>query len=399
MKEHVSALYKKRLKLLLKTKLNARNLITAINSWAVAVVRYSASFLDWTKEEMDILDRMTRKALTMNGGAHPKADVDRLYLRRKVGGRGLISVAKCVELERLNLDQYLSNSKDEVFMFISAQRELVADEIETKESYKLRVERETLTAIEDKPLHGQFERDTKDCKNKDLSWMWLANGDMKRETESLIIAAQDQALSTNSIKKSIYKLDVSEKCRLCGKETENVIHIVSSCGMLAQKEYKRRHDKVCQNIHWALCIKFGFEFSQNWWEHKPETTLENDKAKILWDFLFQTDRRIEHRKPDIVVLDKTKNTCLIVDVAIPDDHRIALKEVDKIMNYAELKVELERIWKTKTKIIPVVIGALGSIPKNLGKNLKELDIKHSIQVFQKTALLGTAHILRKVLAV
>ena len=69
------------------------------------------------------------------------------------------------------------------------------------------------------------------------------------------------------------------------------------------------------------------------------------------------------------------------------------------MNYAELKVELERMWKTKTKVIPVVIGALGSIPKNLGKNLKELDIKHSIQVFQRAALLGTAHILRKVLAV
>ena len=195
--------------------------------------------------------------------------------------------------------------------------------------------------------------------------MWLANGDLKRETESLIITAQDQALSTNSIKKSIYKLDVSEKCRLCGKETENVIHIVSSCGMLAQKEYKRRHDKVCQNIHWALCIKFGFEFSQNWWEHKPDTTLENDKAKILWDFLFQTDRQIEHRKPDIVVLDKTKNTCLIIDVAIPGDQRIALKEVEKIMNYAELKVELERMWKTKTKVIPIVIGALVRFQRTL----------------------------------
>ena len=229
--------------------------------------------------------------------------------------------------------------------------------------------------------------------------MWLANGDLKRETESLIIAAQDQALNTNSIKKSIYKLDVSDKCRLCGKETENVTHIVSSCGMLAQKEYKRRHDKVCQNIHWALCIKFGFECSQNWWEHKPELTLENDKAKILWDFLFQTDRRIEHRKPDIVILDKTKNTCLIVDVAIPGDHRIALKEVEKIMNYAELKVELERMWKTKTKVIPIVIGALGSITKKLEENLKELDVKHNIKVFQKSALLGTAHILRKVLAV
>ena len=56
------------------------------------------------------------------------------------------------------------------------------------------------------------------------------------------------------------------------------------------------------------------------------------------------------------------------------------------------------MWKTKTKVTPVVIGALGSILKNLGKNLKELDIKHSIQVFQKAPLLGTAHILRKVLA-
>ena len=111
--------------------------------------------------------------------------------------------------------------------------------------------------------------------------MWLAIGDLKRETESLIVAAQDQALNTNSIKKSIYKLDVSEKCRLCGKEKEDFTHIVSSCGMLAQKEYKRWHDKVCQNIHWALRIKLGFEYILNWWEHKPETTLENDQAKLL----------------------------------------------------------------------------------------------------------------------
>ena len=67
------------------------------------------------------------------------------------------------------------------------------------------------------------------------------------------------------------------------------------------------------------------------------------------------------------------------------------------MNYAELKVELERMGKTKTKVIPVVIGELGSIPKKLGENLKELDIKYNIKVFQKSALLGTAHILRKCL--
>ena len=77
----------------------------------MAVVRYSAGFLDWTKEEIDILDRKTRKSLTINGGAHPKADVDRLYLRRILGGRGLISIARCVKLERFNLEQYLSSSE------------------------------------------------------------------------------------------------------------------------------------------------------------------------------------------------------------------------------------------------------------------------------------------------
>ena len=65
---------------------------------------------------------------------------------------------------------------------------------------------------------------------------------------SLMSAAQEQALNTNSVRK-IYDKDVSNKCRLCGTHTENVLHIVSGYSMLAQKEYKRRNDKVCLNIH------------------------------------------------------------------------------------------------------------------------------------------------------
>ena len=54
-------------------------------------------------------------------------------------------------------------------------------------------------------------------------------------------------LNTNSIKKSIYGLNVSDKLRLCGEKVESVMPIVSACSMLAQKDYKRRHDKVCLN--------------------------------------------------------------------------------------------------------------------------------------------------------
>ena len=96
-------------------------------------------------------------------------------------------------------------------------------------------------------LHGQFERDT-DHKKSEKSWHWLRNRNLKRETKSLFSAAQEQALNTDSVRK-IYHKDVSNKCRLCGTHMENVLHIVSGYSMLAQKEYKRRHNKACLNIH------------------------------------------------------------------------------------------------------------------------------------------------------
>ena len=45
---------------------------------------------------------------------------------------------------------------------------------------------------------------------------------------------------------------------------ENIDHVVAGCKMLAQKEYKRRHDKVCLNLHWSLCRKFGYSVSDEW---------------------------------------------------------------------------------------------------------------------------------------
>ena len=89
-------------------------------------------------------------------------------------------------------------------------------------------------------------------------------------------------------------------------------------------------------------------------------------------------------------------------VAIPADKNIAEKEVEKITKYAELKIEISRMWgcsAAKVKVVSIVIGALGSIPKKLTYFLEQLDIRTDMGVFQKSALLGTAHILRKVLSV
>ena len=76
----------------MKSKLNSGNLVRGVNVRAVSLLRYSAAFVSWTKSELQANDRKTRKLFTIYGALHPTSDVDRLYLPRKEGGRGLISI-------------------------------------------------------------------------------------------------------------------------------------------------------------------------------------------------------------------------------------------------------------------------------------------------------------------
>ena len=73
--------YYRRLKRILKSKLNGKNLIMAVNTWAVSVLRYGAGVINWTKAELESIDRKTRKQMTIYGMLRPRADVQRLYLR------------------------------------------------------------------------------------------------------------------------------------------------------------------------------------------------------------------------------------------------------------------------------------------------------------------------------
>ena len=83
---------------------------------------------------------------------------------------------------------------------------------------------------------------------------------------------------------------------------------------------------------------------------------------------------------------------------MPDDVRVGEKELEKVEKYQELKREIGRLWKLKhVEIVPVVIGALGSVTKDFERWIRKLGIAYNIEVMQKTALLGTARILRKVL--
>ena len=73
------------------------------------------------------------------------------------------------------------------------------------------------------------------------------------------------------------------------------------------------------------------------------------------------------------------------------------KEAYTILKYKDLTIEIQRMWDVKTKVIPVILGATGTISKSFRKYLSNIAGKHEVKELQKTAILGTAHILRKVL--
>ena len=387
--------YKRRIRKVLQSKLNGGNTIKAINTWAVSLLRHSAPFVNWTKEEVKDMDRMTRKTMTMNGALHPRDSVCRLYVPRKMGGRGLIGIEDCVELAILGLNNYVNESQDKL---IEGARGCEIIEQESTETVKRKRLEARVSEWKEKPLHGQYLRETEDVKIMD-TWLWLREGTLKKETESLLTAAQDQALRTNIIETKIDKTSDCSLCRLCKEADETVTHIASQCSKLAQLEYKARHDKVAQALHWELCRKNDLQHEKNWYEHNPQSVVENDKCKILWDFTIQTDHYITARRPDIVVVDKDKKTCQLIDVACPGDKRVKEKEDEKVVKYQDLARELRKIWSMEVKVIPIVIGVLGTIPARLKDNLKEIGIPLKASQIQKSVLLGTARILRKVLEV
>ena len=163
-----------------------------------------------------------------------------------------------------------------------------------------------------------------------ISVIWLQNGDLKRETESLIVAAQNHSIRTNLVKAKIDKSQGDSLCKVYRKVDESIDHVVSGCSKLAQKKYKRSYDNLGKIVHWKIARKCNFEAGEKWYEHEPGSVLEDEDYEILWDFSTQTDHLIEARRPYLVVVDKKERSCKIIDFAVPGLSRIEEKEKDKI---------------------------------------------------------------------
>ena len=424
MKEKIRKEYYRRVRMILKTELNASNKYQALNSLAVPIVTYSFNIINWKQNELQKIDRKTRKMLTKERMHHPKADVDRIYLPRIQGGRGLTQLELTFKTTTIGLDAYLSRSDDRLLQLVKKQTLSIKNEAgklkknlqipetpptmeDTATSYARKIkqkakeysQKQQIRTWEDKKLHGQYPKRMKEADvDQQQTYRWLRSSGLKPETEGLIIAAQDQSLATRSYRHYIIRDGTDPMCRICGKFDETINHIISGCPELAKTDYIHRHDRVATYVHWKICQKYKLTTPQKWYEHQPMTVTESNDVTVLWDMPINTDREIRANRPDIIMKNKKENICTLIDVSVPSENNTSIKVAEKISKYKDLEIEINRMWGMKTIVLPIVIGALGLIKKGTEKFTDQVPGHISIPEIQKIALLGTAHILRKILS-
>ena len=160
---------------------------------------------------------------TIYGALQPRSDVDRIYVRRKEGAEGLISIENCVELAIRGLKVYVHGNEERLILTAIGDK---VDGLEAASVLKRSKKEKRLEDWEKNVLHGQYLRQTKEVRS-DQCWAWLQNGDLKRETESLIVAAQNQSIRTNLVKAKIDKSQRDSLFRVCRKVDESIDQIVS----------------------------------------------------------------------------------------------------------------------------------------------------------------------------
>ena len=135
-------------------------------------------------------------------------------------------------------------------------------------------------------------------------------GNLKRETESLLMPAQNNAIRTNNVKARIGRTQQIANVDLCGNRENDQSHDKRMQQISEKRDLKitwnARHNSVGKVIPWELCKKFKFDPTNKWYMHNRESFLENEPHKLLWYFETQTDRLISVRRPDLMIVNKKR---------------------------------------------------------------------------------------------
>ena len=146
------------------------------------------------------------------------------------------------------------------------------------------------------------------------------------------------------------------------------------------------------------CRIYGIECTDKWYDHQPLAVAETRDVRITWDMTVYTDKKLNHNRPDITLVRKDTQDWTLIDIAVPTDQNIISTEEEKVDRYQDLAFEIKRIHRaSKVTVIPIVIGTLGTMASNAKYWHGKLDISDIVGSTLLSAILETAHKLRKVL--
>ena len=135
-----------------------------------------------------------------------------------------------------------------------------------------------------------------------------------------------------------------------------------------------------------------------WYRHHPDRLAETDDITMMWNTTIPTARKIKANRPDICLRNRKTNTCLLMISAVLLMATLAKKHAEKLAKYSDLRVEISRMWHCGTLVVPVVLAALGTVHAGIARWLDIIPGHHNLQHLQKTVLLGSTRILRKVMS-
>ena len=428
-----------RMRMLTKTELNDKNLIQAINTKVVPVAAYPMNVCKFSKGELKELDQVVKRELREVNMLDRQSSDERLYLERKDGGRGLKSMRDVYKETRVRVTCYMLKSENP-WIQSAWRRELL------KEGNA--VVREAITVMEEVGKSIQFEernirleeelietdwkstwkkvkttlkssttdKRVEDYKTKEQQsniyrkqekecHIWLEENISPRKVAS-IMAMLEQMVETRAWKFTRGLIECS-KCRLCKEYNETVEHLVAGCKHLANSEYLSRHNRALMilAVEWAkeneLVTKDVIWYKERW---ERGTMLENDKAKLVWDFQFNLRKTTTSRRPDLILENKEQKKIWICDMACPQQQNIETKVQEKYTKYRQLAFEMrERRIGYEIFVVPLIIGALGGGVREIIRNAKKIfdnkeRVRKIVGEMQKTVLMDSESIIRKVLS-
>ena len=226
----------------------------------------------------------------------------------------MISIEDCVRMEEKNLAWYIMRSKERLFGVVGEGMEVE----EFGKEYKKWVMVERKENLNKKQVHGKILNDVEEFGKKE-TWQWLQGGYLSKSMGGFIIAAQEQALQTQWFRSQIQKEDVSPKGRLCDVQIETVCNLSAVCTKLSIAPYKRRHDRMGLRVYWELCQKYGIDCTNNWFEEVPDTVRrsEDGQFEIWWDRPAKTTVKLEHNRPDVILINQQDKKWAIVEFSVP----------------------------------------------------------------------------------